>query len=221
MSADLLFQHLQARNLAAALALAQAQPGLLGERNAQGQSPLALATYLGLNEFVQQLRPLAPPLTFHDACLLGDAARVEALLPGADLNAFAPDGFTGIALAAFFGHTQLALRLLEAGADPNLRAANAQQVNALHAAVARADVPLVEALLRAGADANLAQQGGVTPWMGAASRGSRALLGLLLLFGADPQARDAQGRAAPVLARDHGQAELADWLEQRFSAQAR
>jgi uncharacterized protein len=221
MSANLLFQHLQARDLAAALALAQAQPGLLGERNAQGQSPLALATYLGLNEFVQQLRPLAPPVTFHDACLLGDAARVEALLPGVDLDAFAPDGFTGLALAAFFGHTRLALRLLEAGADPNRRAANAQQVNALHAAVARGNAALVEALLRAGADPNLPQQGGVTPWMGAASRGSHAVLGLLLLFGADPALRDDQGRGAPDLARSHGLHDLAEWLEQRFSAQER
>lgn len=60
------------------------------------------------------------PLT--QAVTSGDAGVVKALLAnGADVNERTAGGQTPLILAAIFGHTQLIVLLLDAGADPQLR----------------------------------------------------------------------------------------------------
>jgi ankyrin repeat protein len=70
---------------------------------------------------------------------------------GADVNDALPDGTSALVLAAHSGHGAVGALLLDKGADPNAAAVG---YTALHAAVLRADLDLVKALLAHGANPN-------------------------------------------------------------------
>ena len=210
---DTLLDTIGRRDAAAALALADADPALLARRSADGVSALSLAAYVGDAALVAALRERRGPPDFFEALIVGDDAAVErALGAGQDLEQTAPDGFTPLGLAVYFNHDALALRLLDAGARVDARAANAQQVGPLHAAVSRGNAALVELLLGRGASADLPQQQGITPLHAAAAAGRADLVALLRRAGADPRRTDDAGRDAAEHARQHGQAALADAL---------
>ena len=87
------------------------------------------------------------PLLF--AARSGDAASADLLLAaGARVDDPAPTGVTPLVLAAHSGNRDVAALLLDRGADPNAAGAG---YTALHAAVLRGDVRVVEALLARGA----------------------------------------------------------------------
>ena len=88
------------------------------------------------------------PLLF--AARQGDLESARLLLAaGADVNDAAASGTSALVVAAHSGHGALATLLLEAGADPGAAGAG---YAALHAAVLRSDVELVQELLAHGAD---------------------------------------------------------------------
>lgn len=194
-------------SLAAAI---DGDPALLAARHASGASPIAWAAYMGKSDIAAYLRGLQPGLDPYEAIILGDIAALEAhLTSGWDPNTLAPDGFPPLALAAFFRQQALFERLLPLTKDLDRRAENPQQVAALHAAAASRQVPMVEALLKAGADPNLAQQHGFRPIHTAAQHGDAAMAGLLLLFGADPSLQSADGLDAAAHAEKAGHGWLA------------
>ena len=199
-----------------ATALAQAlaeNPALATSRNADGASLLAVAAYNGNAEAITAIRAALPDIDPYEAILVGDTAAVKAALAaGWDGNALAPDGFTPLALAAFFSRAEIFDLLLPLTKDVNARATNSQQVAALHAASAIRAVPMVERLLRAGADPNLPQQQGFVALHTAALHGDALMAGLLLLFGADPARRDTAGKSAA----DHARSKGHDWLAARL-----
>jgi ankyrin repeat protein len=87
------------------------------------------------------------PLLF--AARVGDVASAELLLAaGAHVNDIAPDGTSALTLAVHSGHGPLARLLLERGANPNIIGSG---YTALHAAVLRGDMEMVQALLVKGA----------------------------------------------------------------------
>ena len=89
------------------------------------------------------LRGGSTPLLF--TARSGDTASARLLLSaGANVNDALPDGTSALVLAAHSGHGETAAMLLEKGANPN-SADNGY--TALHAAVLRSDVGLVESLL--------------------------------------------------------------------------
>jgi uncharacterized protein len=202
---DQLFEAIRGHDVAKVDALVAQNPSVLSERNAQGISPLSWAAYLGQQPIVEALRVKRGTPDFHEACIVGDEGAVQAALAGGqDVNAFAPDGFTPVALAAFFRHPAIAKLLIDAGADVNLRAKNAQHVGPIHAAVARNDVQTLELLLLRGADPNLPQEKLFRPLHEAASNGSIASVALLLMYGADPNAVSEDGQRPADLARKKG-----------------
>jgi ankyrin repeat protein len=86
----------------------------------------------------------------HFAVRSGDITSVGLLLKaGADVNEPLPDEMTPLTLAAQSGHGEIAALLLEKGADPN---SDAIGYTALHAAILRSDLQLVNALLVRGAN---------------------------------------------------------------------
>ncbi len=90
------------------------------------------------------------PLLF--AARQGDVDSATLLLAaGADVNDTAPMGTSALVVAAHSGHGVLARLLLDKGADPNAAEAG---YTALHAAVLRGDLRLVEALVAHGAGPN-------------------------------------------------------------------
>ena len=82
----------------------------------------------------------------------GDIETARVLIDaGADVNDIAASGTSALVIAAHSAHGPLGIYLLERGADPNASEAG---YTALHAAVLRSQVELVEALLEHGADPN-------------------------------------------------------------------
>jgi uncharacterized protein len=187
-------------------------------RNGEGASLLAFAAYMGNADAVSAIRAALPQIDAHEAIILGDIERVKAVLAdGWDGNALSPDGFTPLALAAFFSRKDIFDLLLPLTKDVNQRATNSQQVAALHAAAAVRAIGAINLLLRAGADPNLPQQQGFVALHTAAMHGDALMAGLLLLFGADPALRDATGKSAANHARAGGH----DWLAARLEAAAK
>lgn len=213
-----IFELIQAGELAAVQEIVASDPDAIRARSPEGLSPLVVAAYWGQTEIVEYLRPLAADLDFWEACIVGDAERVHAILANMPemSTAYSPDGFTGLHLAVFFGWPDIATFLINAGANVLTRTTNALDNQPIHAAVAgiRAEVRLAstEALVMAGAAVNERQSGGFTPLMSAAQNGDTEVARLLLAHGADRSLRDDEGRSAADHARTAGHAEMAGLL---------
>lgn len=153
-----------------------------GERDDEGVSALLRALYYGSDEMVEALRPGKIELDVFEAAAFGDVDRLRKLLDEdpARVDAFAPDGFTPLTLAAFFRREEAVRLLLERGADANLRAQHAQiQVMPIHAAAAGNETGIVRLLLDSGADVTAEQPGGFTA-LDAAEQNANAEMAALL-----------------------------------------
>ena len=109
------------------------------------------ALYRGEHERAEQLLSQEPDI--FEAAAFGRVSRIRDLLasnPDA-AGATAPDDFTPLHLAAFFGHPEALATLLEAGADVSARASNSfvREVQPLHSAAARRDSECCRLLLDA------------------------------------------------------------------------
>jgi ankyrin repeat protein len=178
------------------------------------QSPILMALYTRQPEEAERLAASAR-LNIWEAAALGRDERVSELLEEDRnlANAWSPDGFMPVGLAAFFGHPSTARILVEAGADVGAVARNDLKVQPLHAAAAAKEVEIVRLLLDRGADPNARQQLGYTALMECARGGRDDMVSLLLMHGADPTLTADDGKSASNLAREHGHAALADRLE--------
>ena len=140
------------------------------------------------------------PLLF--AARQGSTESARLLLDaGADVNETAPDGASPLVVASFSGHGELAAFLLRRGAGPNAAGAG---YAALHAAVLRADEPLVRTLVAHGADPDIrltrgsrvprathwwvlpGSMAGATPFLLAAKYADVGIMRVLAEAGADP-----------------------------------
>ena len=209
-----LFEALGNGDLETLRAMIGAEPKAANVRNAAGASLLAFAAYMGNSEAIAAIRPALPAIDAHEAIIIGDNARLRALLgAGFNANGLSSDGFTPLGLAAFFRNTEAFELLLPLTRDVNARAENPQRVAAIHAATAVRDAAAVEKLLRAGADPDLEQADGFRPLHAAAQHGDAVITGLLLLFGADPRLGNAKGVNAIEQARAAGH----EWLAMRLA----
>jgi ankyrin repeat protein len=180
------------------------------------QSSILAALYQRKPEEAERLANGAA-LTIWEAAALGRDMRVAELLreDPSRANAWAADGFMPMGLAAFFGRAGAVRLLLESGADVHASARNEMKVQPLHAAVAARDIEIVQLLLDRGADPNARQQVGYTALMGAAGAGRDDMVSLLLAHGADPTLRTDDGKSASDIAREHGNATIAERLATR------
>lgn len=215
MTVAALFEAVQANDAQRVELLVHNDPDLSRARNEDGLSVVLLARYMRKMDALASLLSAPGDLDIFEAAAVGDRARLRALLDDdPDLaNAFAPDGFFPLGLAAFFNHPEIVRLLLERGADVTLVARNAMQIQALHAAVA--DKPEADALVLAtmllehDAPVNAAQHGGYTALHAAAQSGYVALAALLLSRGADPNTRTDDGQTPSQIAAANGHASLA------------
>lgn len=196
-------------------ALLAGHPETLNHRNHMGQGAVLLAQYHRKPEAVRFLLERHPELTLHEACATGVRDRVESILQDVPrmIDAHSPDGFTPLSLACFFGHVELAQRLINRGANLDLAATNPMQVTPLHAAAAGRHLEIVRALLEAGANPNARQQGGFTPLHAAAQNGDAEMARLLLTKGADREARAENNQTPLDFALLRGHAAVANVLE--------
>lgn len=196
--------------------LLDATPELAASPGPDGLSPLMTALYHNQSAIADALLARLPleRLTIHEAAAVGQLARIEQLLASdaTAVNAWSPDGFQPLGLAAFFGRPEAVQVLLAAGGEVNTVARHPFGVNALHAALAGPRPEIARVLLAAGADVTIAQRSGTTPLHEAAFIGSLELTRLLLEHGADRGATDANGLTAEAVARQRAHQAVADLL---------
>ncbi|HEY3345452.1 MAG TPA: ankyrin repeat domain-containing protein [Anaerolineaceae bacterium] len=183
-----------------------ADPGLLVRRTPEGLSPLMVALYHGQTDLVKFIISQGIPLGIFEAAATGKSLRVLEIIKAQPelANTFSPDGFTPLALAAFFGHQTVTEYLLARGADASIPASNSSQVQPLHSAVAGRHLAITQILLQAGADPNARQQGGLTPLHAAAQNEQLEMVRLLLEHGADPLLKSDEGKLAADYALESG-----------------
>jgi uncharacterized protein len=173
---------LRERNEAELKSRIQENPSILELSDESGTTLFLYLIYYGLSDTFEFAKTKKVSLSFHEAIVIGDMEFVKRMLSGNKnlLHQFSPDGFTPIALAAFFNQTAIAKYLLEKGANPATKASNPDKVNALHAAVAKDNFELCQLFLNTGMDINLTQNHDVTALHSAAKRGNEDIVRLLL-----------------------------------------
>jgi ankyrin repeat protein len=213
-AAERVFSLIEAGDVAALRALLADDPSAAETRRADGMSALLWARYQDEMEAVSALLDANPRLDVFEAAALGRTDVLRAELdrnPGLAVE-FAPDGFTALGLASFFGHREAVELLLSRGARVNDASRNRMRVAPLHSALAGSDSAIADLLLAAGADVNAVQADGYTPLHEAAQNGDQAMAERLVAAGADAQARLDDGSTPADSARRAGHGPLAEWL---------
>lgn len=214
-AAERVFSLIEAGDLAALRALVADDPSAAAARRADGMSAVLWARYQDALDALAILLEADPGLDVFEAAAVGRTDVLRAELdrnPGVAVE-FAPDGFTALGLASFFGHPEAVKLLLERGARVNDASRNRMRVAPLHSALAGSDRGIADLLLAAGADVNAVQADGYTPLHEAAQNGDRDMVERLVAAGADRQARLDDGSMPADSARRAGHGPLAELLD--------
>lgn len=195
--------------------LLEFDPTLANARSATGESAALMAAYYKRGAIAQLLIESGAQLSMFEAAALGRAQTVRDWIESDPelLDACSPDGFTALALAAYFGHAEVVLYLVTKGAEVNAVANNAMRVMPLHSAVAGGHVHIARVLIAEGADVNAPQHMGWRPLHAAARSGDIAMVAMLLEHGADAKKPNDQGITALELARQHNHEGIVRVLE--------
>jgi len=195
---------LRARQTAELIHALENDPSLLDYKDGNGTSLLLLSAYYRNPEFMQVMVGRRKHFTFFEAAACGLLGPLQEHVrhDAGVVNAYAPDGFTALGLAAYFGREEVVRFLLEHGADAKLAAGNGSCVAPIHSAVAAKDFAIAQRLLDHGADVNAKQHGGYTPLHSAGLHGDLAMTELLLSYGADRSIRSDEGKTAYDMARE-------------------
>lgn len=201
--------------------LLKKNPSLTKARGRDGVSALLQAVYRGRNEIVNLLLSTKIELDIFEAAATGRAARVRALLKAkpALANDFAPDGFTPLGLASFFGHREAVEVLLDGGAQVNVSSRNALKAVPLRSAAVAGHLDIARLLIARSADVNARGEGGQTPLHEVAGVGRIEFAKLLLNNGADLNARGDDGKTPLTVALESKQTEMANFLRGRGAVQ--
>lgn len=173
-------------------------PALVNAHDLMGLPLVMTALYFQKPEVATLFLARGAHLSVHTAAAFGDLEKVQEYVADWDgwLSVTAKDGFTLLQLACFFNQVDVALWLIERGADVTAVAENGSQIQPIHAACDVNNITIVRALLENGADVNARQVIGLTPLHAAADNNSPELAALLLEYGADKTAVTTSGQTA-------------------------
>ena len=193
-----LFEAIRTGDAEKVRSLCAANAAFVNARNAQGQSAVLMACYTGRKEIRDVLVENGAMLELHEAAAAGNLARVKEMA-GANpelAKSYSPDGFPVLALAAAFGHEDVAQYVHSQGADINAIATNGTAYTGLTGAVAGGHASIVQWLAENGADVNYRYAKGHSPLLEAVANGRLDIVKILVAHGADPHARTDDGNAA-------------------------
>jgi uncharacterized protein len=209
----------KSRDTAKVRELLQQDPALARTATDDG-SLLMTAVYYGARDAADLIRGLRADLDIFEAAVVGDTARLTALLDQdpALANAAHADGGRPLHLAAFFRHTEAVRLLLDRGADITsyslFEKPYIPKNTALHAALAGGAWDAAALLVERGANVNAVDSSGMVPLHNAAFAGHIPSAELLLARGAEVNVRDTQNQTPLAVAVKQGKAEFTDFLRQ-------
>jgi ankyrin repeat protein len=146
----------------------------------------------------------------------GDRAAVQSLLnQKADVNGAQGDGNTALHWAAYRDDVEMAQMLIKAGADVKAKT-RIGEYTPLFMAAKNGNAAMIDALLKAGAQATVASTTGTTPLMLASASGKADAVKLLLDAGANVNAKDTtNGQTALMFAASLNRGEVVKLLASR------
>jgi len=197
--------------------LLDASPALVNARDENGLSAVLTAAYYQESDIAKLLVQRGAELSVFEACAVGELSRVKEWVERQPdlINAYAPDGFQPLGLAAFFGHIDVVEFLLSKGAEVNSPSRNPMRVMPLHSAIANKHTDIVKLLLDHGADVNAAQADDFTPLHESAQNDMLDVTRWLLDHGASLNPRLASNGKTPLaLAIEHKHESVAELLQQ-------
>jgi ankyrin repeat protein len=191
-------------------------PTMASARDRDGVSVLMLSRYRFDRGTTDALLAADPELDVFEATTLGYIDRLRERLDEDPSRAVAwsADGFTALHFAAFFGKTEAARTLIEAGAMIDAVSGNDLRVQPLHSAAAGRHHEVCRLLIASGADVNATEQNDFTPLHAAAQHGDVELVVLFLSAGADPSARIVSGETPADVADAAGHPDVARRLRE-------
>lgn len=141
----------------------------------------------------------AGDLRLPNAAMQGDIEAVRSLLKQkVDVNAAQGDGMTALHWAVYKDDLEMARMLIQAGADLKAKT-RVGAITPLLMAATHGNAAMIETLLKAGADPNLANELGTTPLMQASAAGSVEAVKILLDRGANVNAKDTARQQTAVM----------------------
>lgn len=190
-------------------------PELASARTDSGDSAILQAAYYGAKEAARALRSACPTISPFEAAAIGDLATVERAVTQdpAIVSAFSHDGWTLLHLAAFFGHEETVDYLLGFQPDLTEPSHNPMNVNPLQSALANRHEAIALKLIDAAAPID-GPEGGWTPLHYAAYKNLPHVARVLLERGADPNAKQSDGKTPLEMAKEKGHAEVVELLEE-------
>ena len=197
-------------------------PALAWSRDEHGRSVLVVAALAALGapdrytEVVGLLRARLPELDLVEAILVGDGERAKALLEKHPRLVNEPHPFGGTAVHAVVrtGRNEMLFEVLRPAADFN--APSAAGITPLRLAVEHPDPAAAELMVDTMAgnsgDPRAPQGDGLSVLHVAAAVGSAEMVRVLILNGADPEAKSPAGETPEQVARRLGKSAAADLL---------
>jgi uncharacterized protein len=209
---------IKANNILAVKEMLDENPTLIHSVTPEGFSVVMLAAYNHHVKLLEILVMRKRRLDIHEASAAGVLREVERIIlkDKTKIIEDSADGYSPMHLASWFGHTEVVKLLAQKGGHISGVSTHPSKVTPLISAVAGKHTEVAEYLIKAQADINAKQKGGITALHSAANNGHAAMIKLLVDNGADKTIKTDDGKTAADIAKEKGFTQIVDFLEGRL-----